>query len=163
VDDAAAGDGNQGVCTLVNKELPSNGPFYVFGTSASGMTMGQSGYFYPVYTVESLANDADDGTGMMGAGSHSHTFEEYPGVTFYMPNSSMNHAEQSEPSGFRDYETSLGIDEDEMVLKGYVSGSGDGVNIRKMHNRTAIDFDNNRYTWEIQDDSTANVLVLTAI
>ena len=51
----------------------------------------------------------------------------------------------------------------EMVLKGYVSGGGDGVNIRKVHNRTMIDFDNNRYTWEIQDDSTSNILVLTAI
>jgi len=53
--------------------------------------------------------------------------------------------------------------DNEMVLKGYVNGSGDGVNIRKVHNRTMIDFDNNRYTWEIQDDSTANLLVLTAI
>ena len=53
--------------------------------------------------------------------------------------------------------------DNEMVLKGYVDGAGDGVNIRKLHNRTMIDFDNNRYTWEIQDDSTANVLVLTAI
>lgn len=51
----------------------------------------------------------------------------------------------------------------EMVLKGYVGGSGDGVNIRKMHNRTCFDFNNNRYKWEIQDDSTANILVLTAI
>jgi hypothetical protein len=51
----------------------------------------------------------------------------------------------------------------EMVLKGYIAGTGDGVNIRKMHNRTCIDFDDNRYTWEIQDDSTSNVLVLTAI
>ena len=51
--------------------------------------------------------------------------------------------------------------DNEMVLKGYVSGNG--VNIRKVHNRTMIDFDNNRYTWEIQDDSTANLLVLTAI
>lgn len=53
--------------------------------------------------------------------------------------------------------------DNEMVLKGYVNGEGDGVNIRKLHNRTMIDFDNNRYTWEIQDDSTANILVLTAI
>jgi hypothetical protein len=53
--------------------------------------------------------------------------------------------------------------DNEMVIKGYVNGTGDGVNIRKLHNRTMIDFDNNRYTWEIQDDSTANVLVLTAI
>lgn len=53
--------------------------------------------------------------------------------------------------------------DDEMVLKGYVGGTGDGVNIRKVQNRTMIDFNNNRYTWEIQDDSTANLLVLTAI
>jgi hypothetical protein len=53
--------------------------------------------------------------------------------------------------------------DNEMVIKGYVNGEGDGVNIRKLHNRTMIDFDNNRYTWEIDDDSTANILVLTAI
>ena len=51
----------------------------------------------------------------------------------------------------------------EMALVGYVGGTGDGVNIRKVQNRTMFDFDNNRYTWEIQDDSTANILVLTAI
>jgi len=49
----------------------------------------------------------------------------------------------------------------EMSLQGFVSGNA--VYIRKVQNRTMIDFDNNRYTWEIQDDSTANVLVLTAI
>lgn len=53
--------------------------------------------------------------------------------------------------------------DNEMVIKGYVTGSGDGVNIRKLHNRTVIDFENNRYTWEVQDDSTSNILVLTAI
>jgi len=53
--------------------------------------------------------------------------------------------------------------DNEMVIKGYVNGTGNGVNIRKLHNRTVFDFDNNRYTWEIQDDSTANILVLTAI
>ena len=49
----------------------------------------------------------------------------------------------------------------EMSLQGFVSGNA--VYIRKVQNRTMIDFDNNRYTWAIQDDSTANVLVLTAI
>ena len=49
----------------------------------------------------------------------------------------------------------------EMSLQGFVSGNA--VYIRKVQNRTMIDFDNNRYTWEIQDDSTANILVLTAI
>ena len=53
---------------------------------------------------------------------------------------------------------------DEMSLKGYVDGdAGNEVYIRKVQNRTMIDFSNNRYTWEIQDDSTANILVLTAI
>ena len=50
----------------------------------------------------------------------------------------------------------------EMSLQGFVDGQG-AVYIRKVQNRTMIDFNNNRYTWEIQDDSTANVLVLTAI
>ena len=50
----------------------------------------------------------------------------------------------------------------EMILQGFVAG-GNGVNIRKVQNRTMIDFNNNRYTWTVTDDSTANVLVLTAI
>lgn len=54
-------------------------------------------------------------------------------------------------------------EDDEMVLVGTVNGTGDEVAIRKVHNRTMFDFDNNRYTWEIQDDSTTNVLVLFAI
>ena len=49
----------------------------------------------------------------------------------------------------------------EMILQGFVGGST--VNIRKVQNRTMIDFDNNRYTWTVDDDSSANVLVLTAI
>jgi hypothetical protein len=40
---------------------------------------------------------------------------------------------------------------------------GNAVYIRKVQNRTMIDFDDNRYTWAIEDDSTANILVLTAI
>jgi hypothetical protein len=51
---------------------------------------------------------------------------------------------------------------DEMSLQGYVDNAS-AVYIRKVQNRTMIDFDNNRYTWAIEDDSTANRLVLTAI
>ncbi len=54
------------------------------------------------------------------------------------------------------------LGDDEMSLQGFVVG-GKSVYIRKVHNRTMFDFDNNRYTWEIQDDSTSNILVLTAI
>ena len=53
--------------------------------------------------------------------------------------------------------------DNEMVIKGYIAGTGDGVNIRKLHNRTVFDFNNNRYKWEMQDDSTANIMVLTQI
>jgi hypothetical protein len=53
--------------------------------------------------------------------------------------------------------------DDEMVVQGFVAGSGDPVSIRKLQNRTVIDYDNNRYDWEIQDDSTANILVLTKL
>jgi len=52
----------------------------------------------------------------------------------------------------------------EMSLKGYVGGdAASEVFIRKVQNRTMIDFNNNHYKWEVQDDSTSNVLVLTAI
>ena len=53
------------------------------------------------------------------------------------------------------------LSEGEMVVQGYVdgdidntftiSGSASPINIRKFHNRTVIDFENNRYTWRIQD------------
>ena len=55
------------------------------------------------------------------------------------------------------------LDEGEMRILGYVAGDGDGVTIRKLQNRTCFDFNNNRYTWELQDDSTETLLVLTAI
>lgn len=54
-------------------------------------------------------------------------------------------------------------EDNEMLIQGYVDGEGAPVNIRKLNNRTVIDFDNNRYTWEVQNDSSVNVLVLTLI
>lgn len=50
----------------------------------------------------------------------------------------------------------------EMSLQGFIAGQN-AVYIRKVQNRTMTDFDNNRYTWAIEDDSTSNILVLTAI
>lgn len=51
--------------------------------------------------------------------------------------------------------------DDEMVIQGFVNGSGGPVNIRKLYNRTVIDFNGNRYDWDLQDDSSsANILVL---
>ena len=78
------------------------GPYYVFGTSDSGFTLGTKGYFYPLYTVRSEADEADTGTGSATLGngtSHIHTFEDFPNIKFYMPNSSMNHGEAIKPEG----------------------------------------------------------------
>ena len=76
------------------------GPYYVFGTSDSGFTDGKKGYYYPLYTVQSAADAADDGTGNLNLGngkSHIHTFEEFPGINFYMPNNSTDHGVAIKP------------------------------------------------------------------
>jgi len=54
-------------------------------------------------------------------------------------------------------------EDDEMVIRGFVEDTSTFVNIRKLHNRTVIDYDNNRYDWEIQNDSSSDVLVLYKI
>jgi len=51
----------------------------------------------------------------------------------------------------------------EMSIYGYVSGTGTPVRIKKLYNRTCRDFANNRYTWEVQEDSTETIIALTAI
>jgi len=56
------------------------------------------------------------------------------------------------------------LDANEMSLQGTLAGSdGNQVRIKKLYNITCRDFNNNRYTWEIQDDSTESIMVLTAI
>jgi hypothetical protein len=54
------------------------------------------------------------------------------------------------------------LDANEMSIMGYVNG-GSQVRIKKFYNRTCRDFSNNRYKWVVQNDSTASLLVLTAI
>ena len=51
----------------------------------------------------------------------------------------------------------------EMNVLGYVGGTGDGVRVKKIYNRTCRDFSDNRYSWTLSDDSTASVMVLTAL
>lgn len=49
----------------------------------------------------------------------------------------------------------------EISLVGIAEGSTPVV-LRKVFNRTALDWDNNRYTWAVDDDSTQSIMVLTA-
>ena len=52
----------------------------------------------------------------------------------------------------------------EMKLVGYVgSNSGSAVTLNKLQKRTAIDWNGNRYTWRIENDSSNDYIVLTAI
>jgi hypothetical protein len=52
----------------------------------------------------------------------------------------------------------------EIVLVGYVTGvGGSPVRIKKLYNRTCRDFNNTRYKWTIQNDSSVTALILTAI
>jgi len=52
----------------------------------------------------------------------------------------------------------------EMRMFGYV-GSNDGteVNIAKITKRVATDFSGNKYTWALENDSTNDYIVLTAV
>jgi hypothetical protein len=51
----------------------------------------------------------------------------------------------------------------EMSIQGYIAGDGDQVRIKKLYNRTCRDFDNNRYKYTVENDSTSSQLVLTLI
>lgn len=50
----------------------------------------------------------------------------------------------------------------EMVIFGS-DGSGNRITIKKLFNRTAVDWNGNRYTWVIEEDSTETIMMLTAI
>lgn len=52
----------------------------------------------------------------------------------------------------------------EMVIEGFEAATGGTRRvIKKLFNRTAVDFDGNRYTWSLDDDSTDTQLQLVAI
>jgi hypothetical protein len=72
--------------------------FAVVGTSNDGKTEGQYGYYYPLFMTKEEADSIDEEMGGEGT-CHMHTFDEYPGMVFYMPDSSMNHAVDSLPLG----------------------------------------------------------------
>jgi len=51
-----------------------------------------------------------------------------------------------------------------MVLRGFIGTNGsEAVYIRKVSGRKMYDFNGNAYTWYVDNDSSANVLILTAI
>jgi hypothetical protein len=61
------------------------GPYFVNATSNSGPTNGVNGHFYPLWLTRSAAQSGIGYTDGPYTGVMEHTFDEYPGVTFYMP------------------------------------------------------------------------------
>lgn len=79
--------------TTTEDDNTFGGPFYIYGTGKTGFGSGQLGFFYPLYT------DLNEISGEY----HVHTFEEYEGYTFYMPDSEMNHAVATAPTDLYEY------------------------------------------------------------
>ena len=51
--------------------------------------------------------------------------------------------------------------DNEMSIMGYTS-NGTGVRIAKLFNKIVVDFNGNRYKWEVVNDSTTSLISLTA-
>ena len=51
----------------------------------------------------------------------------------------------------------------EMSIDGVIAGGTQGIKIKKLYNRTCRDFNNNKYKWVVQNDSTVSLFVLTPI
>jgi hypothetical protein len=59
---------------------------------------------------------------------------------------------------------SSGLSEGEMVLQGFIAGNDNqSVFIQRITKRRCYDFNGNAYSWYVDNDSTANVIILTAI
>ncbi len=73
--------------TTSSNTTTSVGPYAVYGTENSGGAYnGIVGYFYPLYLTSDAALAASTTNAI-----HVHSFEEFPGVSFYMPTEQMNH------------------------------------------------------------------------
>jgi len=84
ISNAGSGYTTAPTVTFLGGSIGSTGPFQILGTSNAGSTSGSYGYYYPLFTDQTKANIYDKQNGGTGA-SHTHTFDEYSGKTFYMP------------------------------------------------------------------------------
>jgi hypothetical protein len=89
--------------------------FWINGTASTdgrvgSSSVGQSGYFYPLFVSQSEANAYDLDKNGLGQ-SHAHTFEGIT-QTFYMPSTGATHASINRPTGIRQWvgDSSLYID-----------------------------------------------------
>jgi len=88
------------------------GPWYINGTSNSGPTNGNTGYFYPLWLSRSAAQSGVGFSSGPFSPVSGITFTEYPGITFYhtsqhfasgvgsLANSGANYATSGQPISF---------------------------------------------------------------
>ena len=67
------------------------GPYFVDGSSNSGPTNGLNGNFYPLWLTRSAAQSGIGFTDGPYTDVMEHMFDEYPGITFYMPSEHQGH------------------------------------------------------------------------
>lgn len=89
--------------TILGGTTGSTGPFQVQGTSSSGASSGQFGYYYPLFTNEKQAEIYD--TQNSGSGTtNTYTFDGLAG-TFYGPTASVSEAQSDKSGTFKMYVT----------------------------------------------------------
>jgi hypothetical protein len=124
-------------------------------TSAS--TDRQKGYNIPVYKARVSSDPMDVNE---GAGNNPYILKQIGARRFkvYSEANGVGNCKLVDDDG------SSGIAQGEMVIRGFIGGSSDSpVIVKKISGRKITGYDDNQYTWYVDNDSTANVLVLTAI
>jgi hypothetical protein len=86
---SSSSSSSSSLSSIGSSPIVSGSVYYLQGQSNSGNTDGLTGYFYPLYTDESLISRIGQ--------YHSHTFEGLDQV-FYMPSGEINHGVSSPPS-----------------------------------------------------------------
>ena len=75
----------------IEKREVGDGPYYVNATAEyKQLGAGLTGYFYPLYLTQAAAGGVD--------ASHAHSFLDFPGITFYMPATELNHGKTDLPT-----------------------------------------------------------------
>jgi len=125
-------------------------------TSAS--TDRQKGYNIPVYKAKVSSTAAVD---VQDDGPNSCYILQQKGARRFKVYSEANGVGVCK---LVDDDGSSGIGNNEMVLRGFVgTDSGTQVFVKKISGRKITGFDDNQYTWYVDNDSAENVLILTAI
>jgi hypothetical protein len=125
--------------------------------TTSATTDRQKGYNIPVYKARIAGKDMD----VQSAGAENLYILAQKGARRFKIYSEANGVGVCK---LVNDDGSSGIEDGEMVLRGFVgTDGGESKFIAKISGKKAYDFDGNAYTWYVENDSAENVIILTAI